>query len=65
MKYEIREQGTAVEIRVHDVGNREPELFQSFQGGYGGPSLDPGSPVSVYTGSSDKTPNGRHPSGVE
>ncbi len=28
------------------------------KGGYGGPSLDPGSPVSVYTGSSDKTPNG-------
>ena len=31
MNYEISEQGTAVEIRVHDVGDQEPELLPSFQ----------------------------------
>ncbi len=28
------------------------------KGGYGSESLDPGVPVSLYTGSSDRTPNG-------
>lgn len=31
MKYEISEQGTTVEVRVHDAGDQQPQLLQSFQ----------------------------------
>ena len=30
-KFEIREQGTTVEISVHDVGRQQPQLLESLQ----------------------------------